>query len=57
MAITGTPLAGKTLTAHPSISDAEGVGALSYQWQADGVNIGGTPAAADIPERSASQCS
>jgi len=31
--ITGTPKQGETLTAHDTLADADGLGAISYQWQ------------------------
>jgi VCBS repeat-containing protein len=41
VAITGAAYEGQTLTAVPVLSDPEGiVTSYSYQWQADGVNIG-----------------
>ena len=41
-AITGTPTEDQTLTADTSgISDGDGLGAFSYQWMRDGVDIGG----------------
>lgn len=43
--ITGTLAQGQQLTAVTTgISDAEGVGAFSYQWKANGVSIGGATA-------------
>ena len=40
--ISGTPTQGETLTADASaISDADGLGSFSYQWQADTVDISG----------------
>ena len=43
--ITGTPQEDQTLTADTSgISDADGLGAFSYQWHRDGVAIGGATA-------------
>ena len=40
--ITGTPTQGQTLTAViDDITDADGLGAFSYQWQANGNNISG----------------
>ncbi|MBY6134194.1 hypothetical protein KUV61_00005 [Nocardioides marinus] len=39
--ISGTASEGQTLTASNSISDADGVGTISYQWQRDGVDISG----------------
>ncbi len=44
--VTGTPTEDQTLAADTSgISDAEGLGAFSYQWQRNGVNIAGATAA------------
>ena len=37
--ITGTPSEGQTLTAVPNISDDDGLGTFSYQWNANGVAI------------------
>ena len=39
--ITGTATQGQTLTAAYTLADADGLGAISYQWQADGSNISG----------------
>jgi Ca2+-binding RTX toxin-like protein len=39
--ITGTATEGQTLTASNTLADEDGLGALSYQWKADGVNISG----------------
>ncbi|MCX7261869.1 MAG: hypothetical protein NTX67_03625, partial [Burkholderiales bacterium] len=39
--ISGTALQGQTLTAANNLADADGLGAISYQWKADGVNISG----------------
>ncbi|HUR89407.1 MAG TPA: NF038122 family metalloprotease [Ramlibacter sp.] len=39
--ITGTATAGQTLTASNSLADLDGLGAITYQWQADGDPIGG----------------
>jgi hypothetical protein len=45
-AITGTPTEGQTLTAGTSgITDADGLGAFSYQWLADAVAISGATSA------------
>jgi VCBS repeat-containing protein len=44
VAIGGSVVVGQTLTAMPSISDPEGLGAFSYQWQANGVDIGSATA-------------
>jgi VCBS repeat-containing protein len=37
--INGTVSQGQTLTASHTLSDADGLGTISYQWQADGKNI------------------
>ncbi|MGZ5057486.1 MAG: Ig-like domain-containing protein, partial [Methylobacter sp.] len=39
--ISGTPTLGTTLIAVNSLTDIDGLGVLSYQWQADGVDIRG----------------
>jgi len=39
--ISGTAALGQTLTASHTLSDVEGMGSVSYQWLADGVNIDG----------------
>lgn len=39
--ITGTPTQGNTLTASNTLADADGMGTVSYQWQANGADIGG----------------
>jgi hypothetical protein len=36
-----TPTQGQTLTASNTLADADGLGVISYQWQRNGVNIGG----------------
>ena len=41
VSITGTLTQGETLTAGNSLTDADGMGSVSYQWQADGVDISG----------------
>ncbi|MCP4498734.1 MAG: hypothetical protein GY822_02060, partial [Deltaproteobacteria bacterium] len=47
--ITGTPTQGQTLTADTSgISDADGLGAFAYQWQADAVDIAGATASTHV---------
>jgi putative cell wall-binding protein len=51
--ISGTPVVGGTLTAHPGTWSPEGVG-FAYQWAVDGENVAGatgatfTPRAADV---------
>jgi large repetitive protein len=39
--ITGTATQGKILTASNALADVDGLGTISYQWQAGGVNING----------------
>jgi hypothetical protein len=39
--ISGTAKQGQTLTAANTLADADGLGTISYQWRADGVNISG----------------
>lgn len=39
--VTGTPSLGQTLVASHTLADADGLGAVSYQWQADGADIAG----------------
>ncbi len=39
--ITGTSTQGETLTAENTLADIDGLGALSFQWKADGTNIDG----------------
>ena len=39
--ITGIPAKGQTLTAVNTLTDADGLGAITYQWQADGIAING----------------
>ena len=43
--ITGTPTEDQTLTASNTLADEDGLGAISYQWQRNGVDIGGATAA------------
>ncbi len=38
--ISGTPTEDQTLTAGNTLADEDGLGAISYQWQRDGVDIG-----------------
>ncbi|MCG8002760.1 MAG: cadherin domain-containing protein [Candidatus Thiodiazotropha lotti] len=42
--ISGTPTEDETLTASNSLADEDGLGAISYQWQRDGVDITGATA-------------
>ena len=39
--ISGTASKGQVLTASNTLADADGLGAISYQWQRDGTNIAG----------------
>ncbi|CAB1367814.1 DUF4214 domain-containing protein [Denitratisoma oestradiolicum] len=39
VSISGTPALGQTLTATNTLADADGLGAISYQWKADGNTI------------------
>jgi hypothetical protein len=39
--IAGTPTQGQILTASNTLADVDGLGSISYQWQADGINIDG----------------
>jgi autotransporter-associated beta strand protein len=39
--ISGTPIIGTTLTVSNTLADADGLGPVSYQWQAGGVDISG----------------
>ncbi len=39
--ISGTATQGQTLTAAHTLADADGLGTIGYQWQADGVTIAG----------------
>ena len=39
--ISGTASKGQVLTASNTLADADGLGAISYQWQRDGVNVAG----------------
>ena len=41
VSIAGTPTEDQTLTASNTLADEDGLGAVSYQWQRDGVDIGG----------------
>lgn len=44
VSVTGNPFVGQTLTAQNTLADVDGLGALSYQWQNNGVDIGGATA-------------
>jgi Ca2+-binding RTX toxin-like protein len=48
VSITEMAKQGETLTASNTISDADGLGTISYQWQADGLDIAGATGAAFI---------
>src|SRR5262249_19625970 len=39
--ISGTAAQNQVLTASNTLADADGLGAISYQWQRDGVDVGG----------------
>jgi VCBS repeat-containing protein len=39
--VTGTPMLGETLLASQALADIDGMGAVSYQWRADGADIAG----------------
>lgn len=43
--VAGRALPGQTLTASDTLADADGLGAIGYQWQADGVDIDGATGA------------
>ena len=43
--ISGTPTEDQVLTASNTLADADGMGAVSYQWYRDGVAIGGATGA------------
>ena len=43
--ISGTATEDQVLTASNTLADADGLGAISYQWQRDGVNIAGATGA------------
>jgi VCBS repeat-containing protein len=42
--VSGTPTQGQALTASNTLADADGLGTISYQWKAGGVNIAGATA-------------
>ena len=46
--ITGAVAAGQTLSAHSSMSDAQGLGSISHQWQLGGVDIAGATGASYV---------
>lgn len=49
VSITGNPFVGQTLTAQNTLADADGLGAFSYQWQRNGVDIvGATTSTYDV---------
>ena len=41
VSVVGTPTQGQTLSATHTLTDADGLGTISYQWKADGSNIAG----------------
>ncbi len=48
LSVNGAATQGQVMTAVASLADADGVGAISYQWKADGVNIAGATSSALI---------
>jgi hypothetical protein len=46
--ISGTATRGQTLTASNTLADADGLGIINYQWQADGSDIAGATSAAYV---------
>jgi len=47
--ISGTPSVGTALTAANSLADSDGLGVVSYQWQADGIDIAGATGDSYVP--------
>ncbi len=45
LTISGTPTEDQTLTVNNTLTDEDGLGTLSYQWKADGVDISGATTA------------
>lgn len=45
VSISGSALPGQTLTGSNTLADADGLGAIRYQWLANGIEIGGATAA------------
>src|SRR2546429_668820 len=45
VSIRGTARSGQVLTASNTLADADGLGAISYQWQRDGANVAGATGA------------
>ena len=43
--ISGTPVVGEVLTVSNTLADPDGLGPISYQWQADDIDIGGATGA------------
>jgi len=41
VSISGTATQGQTLTVNQNLGDADGLGAISYQWKANGINLAG----------------
>ena len=48
VSISGTPAKGQTLTASNTLADADGLGTISYQWKAAGVDIAGATASSYV---------
>ena len=46
--VSGVPTQGRTLTAASSLTDADGLGPISWRWSADGVVIGGATGASFV---------
>ena len=49
VSITGAPFSGYPLTASNTLADVDGLGAIAYQWHADGVAINGATNSTYIP--------
>jgi hypothetical protein len=47
--ISGIVAQGQTLTASNTLADADGIGAISYQWEANGTPIGGATGSTLVP--------
>ncbi len=46
--VSGNAMLGQTLIASNTLADLDGMGTVSYQWQADGVNIAGATGASHV---------
>jgi Ca2+-binding RTX toxin-like protein len=49
VSIAGAAFRGYTLTASNTLADADGLGTISYQWQADGIDIAGATGSTYVP--------